>query len=46
VGGRRGRLGVEETVEDVEGGDVGGVSVFTSQSLFAGPIFRYVAVAA
>ncbi|MCI68564.1 hypothetical protein A2U01_0089825 [Trifolium medium] len=29
MGGGRGGLGVAEAVEDVGGGDVGGVSVFT-----------------
>ncbi|MCI75606.1 hypothetical protein A2U01_0096875, partial [Trifolium medium] len=46
VGGWRGCVGVEETVVDVGGGDVGGVSDLTSRFLFADPISRYVAVTA
>ncbi|MCI51593.1 hypothetical protein A2U01_0072837, partial [Trifolium medium] len=46
VGGRWGGVGVAEIVVDVGGGDVGGVSDFTSQFLFAGLVFRFLAVAA
>jgi hypothetical protein len=46
VGGRRGGVGVAETLVGVGGEDVGGVSGFTSQFSFVGSLFRYVAVAA
>ncbi|MCI92559.1 hypothetical protein A2U01_0113855, partial [Trifolium medium] len=46
VGGRWGGVGVAKTAVGVGGGDVGGVSGFTSHSLFTGSIFKYVAVAA
>jgi hypothetical protein len=44
VGGRRGIVGVAETNVGVGGEDVEGVSGFTSQFLFADPVFRYVVV--
>ncbi|MCI43752.1 hypothetical protein A2U01_0064990 [Trifolium medium] len=39
-------MGVAETVVGVGGGDVGGVSDFTSQLCFAGSVSRLVAMAA
>jgi hypothetical protein len=46
VGGRRGGVGVAETLVGVGREDVGGVSGFTSQFSSVGSLFRYVAVAA
>ncbi|MCI75365.1 hypothetical protein A2U01_0096634, partial [Trifolium medium] len=46
VGGRRGGVGVAETVVGMGGEDVGGVSGFTSQLPFAGSVSRYVAMIA
>jgi hypothetical protein len=40
VGSRGGGLGVEETVEGVEGGGVEGVSDFTSNPFIIGSVFR------